>query len=125
VSYSQGYATPLVCSFRLGMVQNRLFSLDRVVPLPAMGLGDFVEGYALHASRRNHQVDLNLVLGEIRQYTLQVHPICLLRDTSEAALCTCPFRTTTRGEVGGFRGRLRPLHLPSHGQFTKLHLRIP
>ena len=34
------------------MFQNRLFSLDSVVPLPAARLKDFVEGAALHASRR-------------------------------------------------------------------------
>ena len=36
----------------VGMVQNRPFALDRFVSLPAVGLGDFVEGFALHTSRR-------------------------------------------------------------------------
>ena len=30
------------------MVQDRLFTLDGLLPLPAVGLADFVEGYALH-----------------------------------------------------------------------------
>ena len=33
------------------MLQNRLVALDRLVLPPAAGLGDFVEGKALHTSR--------------------------------------------------------------------------
>ena len=36
----------------LGMVQNRPFALDSFVSLPVAGLRDFVEGEALHTSRR-------------------------------------------------------------------------
>ena len=35
-----------------GMLQNRFLALDRLSPLPAVGLKDFVEGYALHTSRK-------------------------------------------------------------------------
>ncbi len=35
------------------MLQNRLVALDCLLPLPAAGLKDFVEGYALHTSRRS------------------------------------------------------------------------
>ena len=34
------------------MFQDWLFVLDRLLPLPAVGLGDFVEGCALHTSRK-------------------------------------------------------------------------
>ena len=34
------------------MVQNRPVALDGVLPLPAVGLKGFVEGLALHTSRR-------------------------------------------------------------------------
>lgn len=33
------------------MFQNRLFALASMLPLPATGLGDFVEGNSLHTSR--------------------------------------------------------------------------
>ena len=33
------------------MVQNRPVALDGWLPLPAVGLKDFVEGFALHTSR--------------------------------------------------------------------------
>lgn len=33
------------------MVQHRLVTLDRLLPLPVVGLGDFEEGFALHTSR--------------------------------------------------------------------------
>ena len=58
----------------LGMVLNWPFAFDSLLPLPAAGLGDFVEGCALHTSRRT--------------------------------------ATAPRGGVGGFRGGLRPPHLP-------------
>ena len=45
MSYARGI-------FVLGMVQDRLFALDRLLPLPAVGLEDFVESEALHTSRR-------------------------------------------------------------------------
>ena len=35
------------------MLQSWLFALDCLLPLPAVGLGDFVEGFALHTSRKN------------------------------------------------------------------------
>ena len=34
------------------MVQDQLFVLDRLLLLPVVGLGDFVEGCTLHTSRR-------------------------------------------------------------------------
>ena len=34
------------------MLQHRLVALNRLLPLPAAGLKDFVEGAALHTSRR-------------------------------------------------------------------------
>ncbi len=34
------------------MLQNRLVALDRLLPLPAAGLKDFVAGFALHTSRK-------------------------------------------------------------------------
>ena len=35
------------------MVRNRLVARDRLFPLPAVGLKDFVEGAALHTSRKS------------------------------------------------------------------------
>ena len=37
--------------YSLNMVQNQPAMLGSFVPLPAVGLGDFVEGAALHTSR--------------------------------------------------------------------------
>ena len=34
------------------MLQNRFLALDSLSPLPTAGLKDFVEGYALHTSRK-------------------------------------------------------------------------
>jgi len=46
-----------------GMLQNWLFTLDSLLPLPAVGLGDFVEGLALHTSRKRVKLVWNMPRG--------------------------------------------------------------
>ena len=48
------------------MVQNQLVVLDSFVPLLAAGLGNFVEGYALHTSRRTVGAATRGGVGEFR-----------------------------------------------------------
>ena len=38
------------------MLQDRFFALDRVLPLPAVGLEEFVEGKALHTSLERREL---------------------------------------------------------------------
>ena len=47
------------------MVQDRLVTLDRLVLLPAVGLGDFVEGYALRTSRQRIELMCTMPLPKI------------------------------------------------------------
>ena len=42
------------------MVKNRLVARYRLVPLPTVGLGDFVEGAALHTLLSEHQAGLSI-----------------------------------------------------------------
>ncbi len=47
------------------MVQDQLVTLDRVVLLLAVGLGDFVEGYALDTSRQRIELMCTMPLPKI------------------------------------------------------------
>ena len=66
-----GFILPLLFLY-WGLLQHRPFALDDLLPLPAIGLKDFVEGEALHTSCRTVKLVALVVLPDATDQPLEV-----------------------------------------------------